>query len=41
MDIVRDLVIGQYDGHVRVDPRPGEARFIVRLPLDPGERDGG
>jgi signal transduction histidine kinase len=38
---VRDIVIGKYGGHVRVDSRPGKTRFIVRLPLGLGQRDGG
>jgi signal transduction histidine kinase len=34
LNSAREIVIGKYDDHVRVDSRPGKTRFIVRLPLD-------
>ena len=41
LDIVRRIVIGRHNGDIQVDSKPGETRIRVRLPLDPGERDGG
>jgi hypothetical protein len=41
LDIVRDIVTGRHNGDIWVDSRPGETRFMVRLPLNPGQRDGG
>lgn len=40
LDIARRSVTGQH-GDIQVDSRPGETRFVVRLPVDPRNRDGG
>ena len=34
LDIARRIVVGQHNGKISVESRPGETRFQVRLPLD-------
>lgn len=41
LDIVRRIVVGRHGGDIRVDSEPGETRFMVRLPLNPRETNGG
>ncbi len=39
LDTARRIVVGRHGGDIRVDSRPGETAFVVRLPLDtPGDR---
>lgn len=40
LDTARRSVTGRH-GYIRVGSRPGETRFVVRLPVDPRKRDGG
>jgi signal transduction histidine kinase len=41
LDIARRIVVGRHGGDIRVDSKPGETRFRVRLPLDPRRTNGG
>ncbi len=41
LDISRRIVVGRHGGDIRVDSKPGETRFRVRLPLDPRRTNGG
>ena len=40
LDIARRIVTRRHGGDMRVDSKPGETRFSVRLPVE-AERDGG
>ena len=39
LDISRRVVVDDHGGDIRVDSRPGETRFEVRLPITPERRD--
>ncbi|QIN79292.1 cyclic nucleotide-binding domain-containing protein [Rubrobacter marinus] len=41
LDIARRIVTRRHGGDMRVDSKPGETRFSVRLPVGAGEKDGG
>ena len=41
LDIARRIVTRRHGGDMRVDSKPGETRFSVRLPVGAIERDGG
>ena len=41
LDIARRIVTRRHGGDMRVDSKPGETRFSVRLPVQARERDGG
>jgi signal transduction histidine kinase len=41
LDIARGIVTRRHGGDMRVDSKPGETRFSVRLPVEKEERDGG
>ena len=36
LDISRRVVVDDHGGDIRVESRPGETRFQVRLPITPG-----
>ncbi|WP_068280449.1 sensor histidine kinase [Aldersonia kunmingensis] len=40
LDISFRIVANKHRGDIRVKSQPGDTRFIVRLPLEPPERDG-
>jgi signal transduction histidine kinase len=37
LDIAHRIVVGRHEGSLRVDSRPGDTRFVVRLPLTADE----
>lgn len=37
LDIARRIVVGQHKGDIRVDSKPGDTRFQVRLPINNSE----
>ncbi len=41
LDIARRIVTRRHGGDMRVDSKPGETCFSVRLPIEVDERDGG
>ena len=41
LDIARRIVTRRHGGDMRVDSKPGETRFSVRLPIEAEKRDGG
>ncbi len=41
LDISRRVVVEDHKGDIRVDSKPGETRFQIRLPVRPVKEDGG
>ncbi len=39
LDISRRVVVDDHGGDIRVDSRPGETRFQVRLPITPDAQE--